>query len=60
MDGLKRTTDVMFGGKHVVVCGYGEVGKGCAAALKGIIWFHKINVPQNIFRYGFSGFSDGN
>ena len=36
MDGLKRTTDVMFGGKHVVVCGYGEVGKGCAAALKGI------------------------
>ena len=36
LDGLKRTTDVMFGGKHVVVCGYGEVGKGCAAALKGI------------------------
>ena len=28
----------MFGGKHVVVCGYGEVGKGCAAALKGIEW----------------------
>lgn len=26
----------MFGGKHVVVCGYGEVGKGCAAALKGM------------------------
>ena len=40
LDGLKRTTDVMFGGKHVVVCGYGEVGKGCAAALKGIIWSH--------------------
>jgi len=36
LDGLKRTTDVMFGGKHVVVCGYGEVGKGCAAALKGM------------------------
>ena len=39
LDGLKRTTDVMFGGKHVVVCGYGEVGKGCAAALKGIKWY---------------------
>ena len=36
LDGLKRTTDVMFGGKQVVVCGYGEVGKGCAAALKGM------------------------
>ncbi|CAG5081688.1 Oidioi.mRNA.OKI2018_I69.PAR.g9940.t1.cds [Oikopleura dioica] len=36
LDGLKRTTDVMFGGKSVTVCGYGEVGKGCAAALKGM------------------------
>jgi len=36
LDGLKRTTDVMFGGKSVSVCGYGEVGKGCAAALKGM------------------------
>ncbi|XP_054892090.1 S-adenosylhomocysteine hydrolase-like protein 1 isoform X3 [Poeciliopsis prolifica] len=36
LDGLKRTTDVMFGGKQVVVCGYGEVGKGCCAALKGL------------------------
>ena len=26
----------MFGGKQVVVCGYGEVGKGCCAALKGL------------------------
>lgn len=33
---LKRSTDVMFGGKQVVVCGYGEVGKGCAQALKGL------------------------
>ena len=33
---LKRTTDVMFGGKQVVVCGYGEVGKGCCAALRGL------------------------
>ena len=36
MDSLKRTTDVMFGGKQVLVCGYGEVGKGCTAALKGL------------------------
>uniref|UniRef100_A0A3Q2ZUG3 S-adenosylhomocysteine hydrolase-like protein 1 n=3 Tax=Kryptolebias marmoratus TaxID=37003 RepID=A0A3Q2ZUG3_KRYMA len=36
LDGLKRTTDIMFGGKQVVVCGYGEVGKGCCAALKGL------------------------
>ncbi|XP_059510498.1 putative adenosylhomocysteinase 3 isoform X7 [Stegostoma tigrinum] len=36
LDGLKRTTDVMFGGKQIVVCGYGEVGKGCCAALKAM------------------------
>ena len=36
LDSLKRTTDVMFGGKQVLVCGYGEVGKGCTAALKGL------------------------
>ncbi|XP_064633888.1 S-adenosylhomocysteine hydrolase-like protein 1 isoform X1 [Lineus longissimus] len=36
LDALKRTTDVMFGGKQVVICGYGEVGKGCAQALKGL------------------------
>ncbi|XP_037307421.2 S-adenosylhomocysteine hydrolase-like protein 1 isoform X4 [Pungitius pungitius] len=36
LDGLKRTTGVMFGGKQVVVCGYGEVGKGCCAALKAL------------------------
>jgi adenosylhomocysteinase len=34
-DGLMRATDVMLGGKLAVVCGYGEVGKGCAAALRG-------------------------
>lgn len=33
---LKRSTDVMFGGKQVVICGYGEVGKGCSQALKGL------------------------
>jgi adenosylhomocysteinase len=34
-DGLARATDVMLGGKVAVVCGYGEVGKGCAQALRG-------------------------
>ena len=33
---LKRSTDLMFGGKQVVICGYGEVGKGCCQALKGL------------------------
>ena len=31
IDGLKRATDVMVAGKQVVICGYGDVGKGCAA-----------------------------
>ncbi|EDV42314.1 uncharacterized protein Dana_GF17919 [Drosophila ananassae] len=35
LDSLKRTTDIMFGGKQVVICGYGDVGKGCAQSLKG-------------------------
>jgi adenosylhomocysteinase len=35
IDGLNRATDVMLAGKLAVVCGYGEVGKGCAEALKG-------------------------
>src|SRR5919198_5807951 len=35
IDGLNRATDVMIAGKLAVVCGYGEVGKGCAQALKG-------------------------
>ena len=34
-DGLARATDVMLGGKVAMVCGYGEVGKGCAQALRG-------------------------
>jgi adenosylhomocysteinase len=36
MDGIKRATDVMIAGKVGVVCGYGDVGKGCAAALRGM------------------------
>jgi adenosylhomocysteinase len=35
IDGIKRATDVMLGGKTAVVAGYGDVGKGCAAALDG-------------------------
>ncbi len=33
-DGVKRATDIMLAGKVAVVCGYGDVGKGCAASLK--------------------------
>ncbi len=34
-DGIKRATDIMIAGKTVVVCGYGEVGKGCAQSMRG-------------------------
>jgi len=34
-DGIKRATDVMIAGKTVVVCGYGDVGKGCAQSMRG-------------------------
>ena len=34
-DGLKRATDIMLAGKKVVVCGYGDVGKGCAQSMQG-------------------------
>ena len=34
-DGIMRATDVMLAGKRVVVCGYGDVGKGCAQAMRG-------------------------
>ena len=35
VDGLNRATDVMLAGKIALICGYGDVGKGCAAALRG-------------------------
>ena len=35
-DGIKRATDVMVAGKTVVVCGYGDVGKGCAQSMRAI------------------------
>ncbi|MBF0449858.1 MAG: adenosylhomocysteinase [Candidatus Magnetomorum sp.] len=34
-DGIKRATDIMLAGKVVVICGYGDVGKGCAQSMKG-------------------------
>ncbi len=34
-DGIKRATDIMVAGKIVVVCGYGDVGKGCAQSMRG-------------------------
>ncbi len=34
-DGIMRASDVMIGGKMVVICGYGDVGKGCAQSMKG-------------------------
>jgi len=34
-DGIKRATDIMMAGKVVVVCGYGDVGKGCADSMRG-------------------------
>lgn len=36
LDGIKRATDVMVAGKIVVVCGYGDVGKGCAQSARGM------------------------
>ncbi|KAH0791443.1 adenosylhomocysteinase [Histomonas meleagridis] len=35
LDGINRATDVMIGGKTAMVCGYGDVGKGCAQSLRG-------------------------
>lgn len=35
IDGINRATDVLIGGKNVLICGYGDVGKGCAEAMKG-------------------------
>ncbi|MBF0124356.1 MAG: adenosylhomocysteinase [Magnetococcales bacterium] len=46
VDGIKRATDVMIAGKIVVVCGYGDVGKGCAQSLRGlgaIVWVTEID-----------------
>jgi len=46
VDGIKRATDVMIAGKVAVVCGYGDVGKGCAQALSALsaqVWVTEID-----------------
>jgi adenosylhomocysteinase len=46
VDGIKRATDVMIAGKVAVVCGYGDVGKGCAQALRALsaqVWVTEID-----------------
>src|SRR5690554_703238 len=46
VDGIKRATDVMIAGKIAVVCGYGDVGKGCAQALRAMsaqVWVTEID-----------------
>jgi adenosylhomocysteinase len=46
VDSIKRATDVMIAGKIAVVCGYGDVGKGCTQSLKGLgatIWVTEID-----------------
>lgn len=46
VDGIKRATDVMVAGKVAVVCGYGDVGKGCAQSLRGLgatVWVTEID-----------------
>src|SRR5258708_9362968 len=35
VDGINRATDTLIGGKVAVICGYGDVGKGCAESLRG-------------------------
>ncbi len=46
VDGIKRATDVMVAGKVAIICGYGDVGKGCAQSLKGLgaaVWVTEID-----------------
>jgi len=46
IDGIKRGTDVMIAGKIAIVCGYGDVGKGCAQAFRGMgatVWVTEVD-----------------
>ena len=46
VDGIKRATDVMIAGKIAIVCGYGDVGKGCAQSLRGLgatVWVTEVD-----------------
>ncbi|PVU90820.1 hypothetical protein BB559_004417 [Furculomyces boomerangus] len=58
IDGIKRATDVMIAGKVAVVAGYGDVGKGCAAALRGMgaqVWVTEID-PINALQAAMEGY----
>jgi adenosylhomocysteinase len=59
LDGIKRATDVMIAGKIAVVCGYGDVGKGCAQSFKGMgarVLVTEID-PINALQASMEGFS---
>jgi adenosylhomocysteinase len=58
VDGIKRATDVMIAGKTALICGYGDVGKGCAQSLRGlgaIVWVTEID-PINALQAAMEGF----
>ncbi|HEX2028358.1 MAG TPA: adenosylhomocysteinase, partial [Nitriliruptorales bacterium] len=58
VDGIKRATDVMIAGKIAVVAGYGEVGKGCAQALRGLgatVWIVEID-PISALQAAMEGY----
>jgi adenosylhomocysteinase len=58
VDGIKRATDVMIAGKICVVLGYGDVGKGCAQAFRGLgatIWVTEID-PINALQAAMEGY----
>jgi adenosylhomocysteinase len=58
VDGIKRATDVMIAGKTTVVCGYGDVGKGCAQSLRGLgatVWVTEID-PINALQAAMEGY----
>ena len=58
VDAIKRATDVMIAGKIVIVCGYGDVGKGCAQALRGLgatVYITEID-PINALQAAMEGY----
>ena len=58
VDGIKRATDVMVAGKIALVCGYGDVGKGCAQSLRGLgatVWVTEID-PINALQAAMEGY----
>ncbi|MDA0705454.1 MAG: adenosylhomocysteinase [Proteobacteria bacterium] len=58
VDGIKRATDVMIAGKVAIVCGYGDVGKGCAQSLRGLgatVWVTEID-PISALQAAMEGY----